>query len=114
MVELRFRQDRSGGGACAAIDSGDNDILSPDIRSAKSDSGVRAMEVDVDQTLLLTAINKLNQREREVITMRFGLNGAADMTQKEVADLMGLSQSCISRLEKKIILLLCREMSPIL
>jgi RNA polymerase sporulation-specific sigma factor len=63
----------------------------------------------VDRKLLLDAIDKLSQREREIIVMRFGLGGIEERTQKEVADLMGISQSYISRLEKRIILRLRRE-----
>ena len=88
-----------------------NELLLSDILGTESDSVMRAMEEDVERTLLKTAIGKLNAREKEIITMRFGLNGALEKTQKEVADMMGISQSYISRLEKKIIVRLRREMS---
>ena len=70
----------------------------------------RPIEDDVDRELLLRAVSRLTDREREIINMRFGLDGQAEKTQKEVADFMGISQSYISRLEKKIILRLRREM----
>ena len=58
---------------------------------------------DVDRTLLLRALERLPARERQIISMRFGINMPEAMTQKEVADLLGISQSYISRLEKRII-----------
>ena len=63
----------------------------------------------MDRDLLLTAITRLSERERTIITMRFGLDGRRERTQKEVADLLGISQSYISRLEKRIIDRLKRE-----
>ncbi len=65
----------------------------------------------MDKKLLLDAIDKLSSREREIIIMRFGLGGIEERTQKEVAELMGISQSYISRLEKRIILRLRREIT---
>ena len=67
------------------------------------DSVLRPLEDDVDRTLLLHALRRLPERERKIISMRFGLGLPEAMTQKEVADLMGISQSYISRLEKRII-----------
>ena len=64
---------------------------------------MRPMEEDADRQLLADALEKLTQREREIITLRFGLGGRREHTQKEVADRMGISQSYISRLEKRII-----------
>ena len=57
----------------------------------------------MDRDLLFTAVSRLSERERTIITMRFGLDGRKERTQKEVADLLGISQSYISRLEKRII-----------
>ena len=64
---------------------------------------MRPLEDDVDRTLLLRALERLPARERQIISMRFGINMPEAMTQKEVADLLGISQSYISRLEKRII-----------
>ena len=64
---------------------------------------MRPIEEDVDRQLLTRAIARLSERERQIITLRFGLGGTEEKTQKEVADLMGISQSYISRLEKRII-----------
>ena len=74
-----------------------------------SDTVMRPIEDDVDRQLLSAAIAKLEDREREIITLRFGLGGAREQTQKEVADRLGISQSYISRLEKRIISRLKKE-----
>ena len=71
---------------------------------------MRPIEADVDRQLLSDALEKLEDREREIITLRFGLDGRPERTQKEVADVMGISQSYISRLEKRIIARLKKEM----
>ena len=88
-----------------------NELLLSDILGTDSDMVMRPMEDDVDKKLLLDAIEKLSEREREIIIMRFGLGGIEERTQKEVADMMGISQSYISRLEKRIILRLRREIT---
>ncbi|MEG2377698.1 MAG: sigma-70 family RNA polymerase sigma factor, partial [Clostridia bacterium] len=88
-----------------------NELLLSDILGTEADSVMRPIEDDVDKELLIKALFKLAPREREIITMRFGLGGLEEKTQKEVADLLGISQSYISRLEKRIILRLRREMS---
>ena len=67
------------------------------------------MEDDVDLCLLASALDTLSPREREIITLRFGLGGGKEQTQKEVADRLGISQSYISRLEKRIIQRLKKE-----
>ena len=86
-----------------------NELLLSDILGTEPDSVQRPIEDDVDKELLLRAVSRLTDREREIINMRFGLDGQSEKTQKEVADFMGISQSYISRLEKKIILRLRRE-----
>ena len=70
---------------------------------------MRPIEEDVDRSLLTAALQVLSPREREIITLRFGLGGRKEQTQKEVADRLGISQSYISRLEKRIIQRLKRE-----
>jgi len=87
-----------------------NELLLSDILGTDGDMVLRPIEEDVDRTLLREAIGKLSKREQQIIFMRFGLAGSKELTQKEVADLMGISQSYISRLEKRIILRLRREM----
>ena len=85
------------------------ELLLSDILGTESDVVMRPIEEDVDRKLLHDALNRLSSREREIIRMRFGLNGHKELTQKEVADRMGISQSYISRLEKRIIARLRRE-----
>ena len=80
-----------------------------DVLGTDADTVMRPIEADVDRKLLRDAVEKLSGRERDIITLRFGLGGRKEMTQKEVADRMGISQSYISRLEKRIILRLKRE-----
>lgn len=86
-----------------------NELLLSDILGTESDLVMRPMEEDADRQLLAAAMEKLNPREREIITLRFGLGGRREHTQKEVADRMGISQSYISRLEKRSINRLRRE-----
>lgn len=80
-----------------------NELLLSDILGTEPDSVLRPLEDDVDRQLLLRALSRLPEREKCIISMRFGLGGADGKTQKEVADLLGISQSYISRLEKRII-----------
>ena len=70
---------------------------------------VQPLEADVDRQLLHQALERLEEREKHIITLRFGLDGRRECTQKEVADLLGISQSYISRLEKRIIARLKKE-----
>ena len=86
-----------------------NELLLSDVLGTEADTVMRPIEDDVDRQLLSAAIAKLEQREQEIITLRFGLNGGREQTQKEVADRLGISQSYISRLEKRIIDRLKRE-----
>ena len=85
------------------------ELLLSDVLGTDGDTVMRPIEADVDRKLLRDAVGKLSRRERDIITLRFGLGGKKEMTQKEVADRMGISQSYISRLEKRIILRLTRE-----
>jgi len=80
-----------------------NELLLSDVLGTDSDSIEKPLEDDVDRDLLFTAITRLSPRERTIITLRFGLDGKRERTQKEVADQLGISQSYISRLEKRII-----------
>ena len=86
-----------------------NELLLSDVLGTDSDTVMRPIEDDVDRQLLSAAIAKLEEREREIITLRFGLGGGREQTQKEVADRLGISQSYISRLEKRIISRLKKE-----
>lgn len=92
------------------VDWEGNELLLSDILGTDVDVIYRDIEDEVDRQLLNTAISKLNHRERDIIELRFGLkNNGIEKTQKEVADMMGISQSYISRLEKKIISRLRKE-----
>lgn len=86
-----------------------NELLLSDVLGTEGDMVMKPLEEDVDRTLLFEAVSRLSQRERTIITMRFGLDGNPERTQKEVADLLGISQSYISRLEKRIIARLKKE-----
>ena len=86
-----------------------NELLLSDVLGTEADTVMRPIEDDVDRQLLSAAIDKLPEREREIIVLRFGLRGRQEQTQKEVADKLGISQSYISRLEKRIIDRLKRE-----
>lgn len=84
-------------------DSDGNELLLSDILGTDNDITSKALEDEVDMQLLKVAISKLNKREMAIMNLRFGINGLGkEKTQKEVADMMGISQSYISRLEKKI------------
>ena len=86
-----------------------NELLLSDILGTESDLVMKPIEADVDRQLLRQAMDRLEPRERQIITMRFGLDGRPERTQKEVADQLGISQSYISRLEKRIIARLKKE-----
>ena len=86
-----------------------NELLLSDVLGTDEDVVMRPIEEDVDRSLLAQAINTLSPREKEIITLRFGLGGGKEQTQKEVADRLGISQSYISRLEKRIISRLKKE-----
>jgi RNA polymerase sporulation-specific sigma factor len=91
-----------------------NELLLSDVLGTDNDIIMRPIEDEVDRELLRCALGKLSKRERDIIVMRFGLNGEKEKTQKEVADIMGISQSYISRLEKKIIVRLKKEINRII
>ena len=86
-----------------------NELLLSDVPGTDDDEASRPLEEAADRQMLKTAIAALNERDREIIVMRFGLYGKRECTQKELADIMGISQSYISRLEKRIIVRLKRE-----
>lgn len=85
------------------VDWDGNELLLSDILGTDNDIICKNIEHEVDCQLLSDAISHLSKRERQIMTLRFGLGGVKDRTQKEVADLLGISQSYISRLEKRII-----------
>ena len=92
------------------MDGEGNELLLSDILGTDEDVVFRPLEDDVDLCLLRQAIGKLPPREKEIVFMRYGLEGHKELTQKEVAQKMGISQSYISRLEKRIMLRLKKEL----
>jgi len=92
------------------MDYDGNELLLSDILGTDEDVILRPMEDDVDLCVLRQAVKDLPDREREIVVMRFGLYGHQELTQKEVAQYMGISQSYISRLEKRIMLKLRKEL----
>jgi len=90
--------------------NGNNQLLS-DILGTDENIVTKPMEDDIDKQLLSKAIEALTKREQEILIMRFGLDGNKEHTQKEVADMMGITQSYISRLEKRIFSRLKREIT---
>ena len=91
-----------------------NELLLSDILGTDVDEVCRPLEDDAERSMLRAAVESLEGREKEIILLRFGLHGGKDYTQKEVADMLGISQSYISRLEKRIIQRLRREMTKLL
>jgi len=96
------------------IDWDGNELLLSDILGTENDMVYHMIEDEVDKQLLMLAMEKLNNREKEIVQLRFGLNGRSERTQKEVADMLGISQSYISRLEKRIIKILKKEIKKML
>ena len=88
-----------------------NELLLSDVLGTSAESVYGDIEANAEKEQLKEALKKLNERERKIMFLRFGLGGGEEMTQKDVADMLGISQSYISRLEKKIILRLKKEIA---
>ena len=93
------------------VDWDGNELLLSDILGTENDTVNRAIEQDVERSIIREAVSRLEGRERTIMELRFGFGGQEEKTQKEVADMIGISQSYISRLEKKIMRQLKKEMS---
>jgi RNA polymerase sporulation-specific sigma factor len=93
------------------IDWDGNELLLSDILGTENDIIYRYLEDEIDKQLLTLALRKLSDREKRIMELRFGLNDGVEKTQKEVADMLGISQSYISRLEKRIIKRLKKEIN---
>ncbi|WP_070120174.1 RNA polymerase sporulation sigma factor SigE [Bacillus marinisedimentorum] len=91
------------------IDWDGNELLLSDILGTEEDIITKDIEASVDKKLLIKALERLNEREKQIMELRFGLAGGEEKTQKDVADMLGISQSYISRLEKRIIKRLRKE-----
>ena len=96
------------------VDWDGNELLLSDVLGTEGDIICKDIEEEVDRTLLYGALDKLTERERRIMELRFGLIGEKEMTQKDVADLLGISQSYISRLEKRIIKRLRKEFNKMI
>ncbi|MBQ2712145.1 MAG: RNA polymerase sporulation sigma factor SigE [Clostridia bacterium] len=96
------------------VDYEGNELLLSDVLGTEGDIVYRDIERNAEHEVLKRTLGSLSEREQEIIELRYGLNGRQEKTQKEVADLMGISQSYISRLEKKIIGKMRKEMAGIL
>lgn len=94
-------------------DSEGNELVLFDLLPSVDDCPQESMEKMTEKEILWSVINKLKGREREIMVMRFGLSGGDELTQKEVADTLGISQSYISRLEKKIVFRIKKEISKL-
>ncbi len=95
------------------VDWDGNELLLSDVLGTEGDTVHRSVEQETERNLLLRAVSQLDERERTIMELRFGLGGKPERTQKEVADMIGISQSYISRLEKKIIRSLRRELEKV-
>ena len=96
------------------VDWDGNELLLSDILGTEGDLIEKNLDDEIDRELLVTAMTKLRRREKRIMAMRFGLNNQREKTQKEVADMLGISQSYISRLEKRILGRLKKEISRML
>ncbi len=95
------------------VDYEGNVLLLSDVLGTENDIVSKGIESDVDKDILLQSFSKLSPREGEIIKMRFGILGTEKKTQKEIADMLGISQSYISRLEKKVMNRLKKEISKL-
>lgn len=96
------------------IDWDGNEMLLSDILGTESDSVNKGIEQDIERSLLMESVERLEERERIIMELRFGLKDGKEHTQKEVADIIGISQSYISRLEKRIIRKLKAELEKVI
>ena len=96
------------------VDWDGNELLLSDILGTDADIVCQNIENEVDRELLLIALDKLSAREKRIMELRFGVRGGVSKTQKEVANMLGISQSYISRLEKRIIVRLKKEISKMI
>ena len=96
-----------------SYDKEGNELLLGDVLISEEESLSKGMENNLEKQILKKALNKLSIKEQQIMTLRFGLNGQEESTQKEVADILGISQSYISRIEKKILSRLKKEISKL-
>ena len=97
-----------------SYDSEGNELLLGDVIGVDAEEVFKNIETSVEHDILGVAVKKLNQREREIVTLRFGLSGTQEKTQKEVADILNISQSYISRIEKKILARMKKDIAKLM
>ncbi len=97
-----------------SFDSDGNELLLSDVIGIDVDEAFKSMETDMEKEVIYKALEKLNSREKQIVSMRFGLNGEEEKTQKQVADLLNISQSYISRIEKKILSKMKKDMAKLI
>ena len=97
-----------------SVDWDGNELLISDVLGTDEDDVMKDLECEEEKKALLNAVSRLHEREQLIINLRYGLNGYEEKTQKEVADMLGISQSYISRLEKRILQRLRREISSVI
>lgn len=97
-----------------SFDSDGNELLLSDVIGIDADEVFKSMETSVEKEIIYKVLQKLDARERQIVSMRFGLNGERECTQKQVADMLNISQSYISRIEKKILSKMKKDMAKMM
>lgn len=97
-----------------SFDSDGNELLLSDVIGVDADEVFKSMETSIEKEIIYKVLNKLDERERKIVSMRFGLNGEPESTQKQVADMLNISQSYISRIEKKILSKMKKDMAKMM
>lgn len=97
-----------------SLDNDGNELLLSDVIGIDVDEAFKSMEIDMEKEIVYKVLEKLDGREKQIVAMRFGLNGEQEKTQKQVADLLNISQSYISRIEKKILSKMKKDMSKLI
>ncbi len=97
-----------------SLDNDGNELLLSDIIGIDVDEAFKSMEIDMEKEIVYKVLEKLDGREKQIVAMRFGLNGQQEKTQKQVADMLNISQSYISRIEKKILSKMKKDMAKLI
>lgn len=97
-----------------SLDNDGNELLLSDVIGIDVDEAFKSMEIDMEKEIVYKVLEKLDGREKQIVAMRFGLNGQQEKTQKQVADMLNISQSYISRIEKKILSKMKKDMAKLI
>ena len=97
-----------------SFDNDGNELLLSDVIGIDADEAFKSMEIDMEKEVIYKVLDKLDNREKQIVSMRFGLNGEQEKTQKQVADMLNISQSYISRIEKKILSKMKKDMAKLI